>query len=101
MTFFTSGGECPNCELVIGTLIGNYLVFDEVIFEENDMPETIEAILWCAALATWLMMLFTIVREGVKKIVELVRGRVSRRGKTPRSPFAGDGQQPRETWRPE
>ena len=65
------------------------------------MPETVEAILWCAALATWLMMSFTIVREGVKKIVDLVRGRVSRRGKAPRSPFVRDAQQSRDTWRPE
>jgi hypothetical protein len=28
------------------------------------MPETVEALLWCAALATWLMMLFTIIKEG-------------------------------------
>jgi hypothetical protein len=76
-------------------------VFDEVILEENDMPETVEAVLWCAALATWLMMLFTIVRQGVKKIIDLVRGRVSRRGKAPRSPFEREGRQSRETWRPE
>ena len=65
------------------------------------MPETVEAILWCAALATWLMMLFTIVREGVKKVVDFVRRRKGRRGKVLRSPFARDGQQSRETWRPE
>ena len=65
------------------------------------MPETVEALLWCAALATWLMMLFTFVREGVKKIVDRVRRRKGRQGKVLRSPFARDGQQSRETWRPE
>jgi hypothetical protein len=65
------------------------------------MPETVEAVLWCAALATWLMMLFTIVREGVRKIVDLVRKRKGRRGKVVRSPFAREGRQSRETWRPE
>jgi hypothetical protein len=77
------------------------LVFDEVIFEENYMPETVEALLWCAALATWLMMLFTFVREGVKKIVDRVRGRMSRQGKVLRSPLVRDGQQSRKIWRRE
>ncbi len=65
------------------------------------MPETVEALLWCAALATWLMMFFTIVKEGVKEIVDRVRRRKGGRGKALRSPFAGDGQKSRETWRSE
>jgi hypothetical protein len=82
-------------------LIGNHLVFEEVICEENDMPETVEALLWCAALATWLMILFTIVREGVKKLVDRVRGRMSRQGKVLRSPLVRDGQQSRKIGRRE
>ncbi len=65
------------------------------------MPETIEALLWCAALATWLMMFFTIVKKGVKKIADLVRRRMRKQGKFLRSPFERDGQKSRETWRPE
>ena len=82
-------------------MIGNYLVFEEVIYEESDMPETIEALLWCAALATWLVILFTIVREGVKKLVDRVRGRMSRQGKVIRSPLVRDGQQSRKIGHPE
>jgi hypothetical protein len=41
------------------------------------MPETVEALLWCAALATWLMMFFAIASDSVKKLVLLVRGRTS------------------------
>jgi hypothetical protein len=65
------------------------------------MPETVEALLWCAALATWLMMLFTIIKEGVKKIADRVRRRMGRQGKVLRSPFVRDGQKSRETWRSE
>lgn len=62
------------------------------------MPETIEALLWCAARATWLMMFFTIVRKGVNEILGSVRRRMGRQAKVLRSPF---GQKSRETWRPE
>lgn len=65
------------------------------------MPETLEALLWCAALATWLMILFTIIRESVKKIASRVRRRMGRQSKVLRTPFARDGQESRETWRPE
>jgi hypothetical protein len=65
------------------------------------MPETLEALLWCAALATWLMILFTIVKEGVKRIADHVRRRMGKPGKVLRSPLVKDGQQSRETWRPE
>jgi hypothetical protein len=81
-------------------LIGSYLVFEEVICEENDMPETVEALLWCAALATWLMILFTIVGEGVKKLVDRIRGRMSRQGKV-LSLLVRDGQQSRKIGRRE
>jgi len=47
------------------------------------MPETVEVLLWCAALATWLMMLFKIVSESVKKLVLFIRGRTSRIRQTP------------------
>ncbi|MCP3381755.1 hypothetical protein NLM31_15500 [Bradyrhizobium sp. CCGUVB4N] len=39
------------------------------------MSETIDVLLWCAALATWLMMFFAMVGQGVKKLLRLVRGR--------------------------
>jgi hypothetical protein len=81
-------------------LISSYLVFEEVICEENDMPETVEALLWCAALATWLMILFTIVGEGVKKLVDRIRGRMSRQGKV-LSLLVRDGQQSRKIGRRE
>jgi len=42
------------------------------------MPETVEVLLWCAALATWLMMFFKIASEGVKKLLLFIRGRTSR-----------------------
>jgi hypothetical protein len=47
------------------------------------MPETVEALLWCAALATWLMMFSKIASEGVKKLVLLVRSRTNRLRRTP------------------
>ncbi|SDJ37221.1 hypothetical protein SAMN05216338_104760 [Bradyrhizobium sp. Rc2d] len=37
------------------------------------MPETAEVLLWCAALATWLMMFLAIVVEGLKKIANRFR----------------------------
>jgi len=41
------------------------------------MSETIDILLWCAALATWLMMFFAMVSESVKKLVLLLRGKTS------------------------
>jgi hypothetical protein len=64
------------------------------------MPETLEALLWCAALATWLMILFTIVSESVKKLVDRIRGRMSRQGKV-LSLLVRDGQQSRKIGRRE
>lgn len=32
------------------------------------MPETLESLLWCAALATWLMLLFRIMGEYLKPL---------------------------------
>lgn len=32
------------------------------------MPETLESLLWCAALATWLMLLFRIMSERLKPL---------------------------------
>lgn len=37
------------------------------------MPETLEFLLWCVALATWLMLLFAIVREALKPVSKSVR----------------------------
>jgi hypothetical protein len=42
------------------------------------MSETIDVILWCAALATWLMMFAAIVKDGVMKIVAVLRRRPGR-----------------------
>jgi hypothetical protein len=47
------------------------------------MPETLDVLLWCAALATWLMMFFAIVSESVKKLMPLLRGRTSRFRRAP------------------
>lgn len=32
------------------------------------MPEMLEALLWCAAMATWLMLLFRTVQRGLSKL---------------------------------
>jgi hypothetical protein len=32
------------------------------------MPETLEALLWCAALATWLMVLFYFMGAGLSAL---------------------------------
>jgi hypothetical protein len=34
------------------------------------MPETLERLLWCAALATWLMLLFGIIGERLKALLK-------------------------------
>lgn len=34
------------------------------------MPETLESLLWCAALATWLMLLFGIIGERLKPLLK-------------------------------
>lgn len=36
------------------------------------MPETLESLLWCAALATWLMLFFMLAGERVKSLSKLV-----------------------------
>jgi hypothetical protein len=36
------------------------------------MPETLEVILWCAALATWLMLLFAFLSDGYKSLSQNV-----------------------------
>lgn len=65
------------------------------------MPESVEALLWCAALATWLMILFTVVSESVQKVVHRVRGKMSRQHKVARSSFRRDEQPSGEPSRPE
>jgi len=47
------------------------------------VSETLDVLLWCAALATWLMMFFAIVRESLKKLVLFIRGRTSRLRQAP------------------
>jgi len=37
------------------------------------MPETLELILWCAALATWLILLFRFLREPYKALSKAIR----------------------------
>ncbi|WP_194481321.1 hypothetical protein [Bradyrhizobium sp. CCBAU 53338] len=37
------------------------------------MPELLEAILWCAALATWLMIFFAIASAGLKPFARSIR----------------------------
>lgn len=37
------------------------------------MPKTLEALLWCAALATWLMFLFALMRERLRPVERIVR----------------------------
>ncbi|MBW7965348.1 hypothetical protein [Bradyrhizobium sp. BR 10261] len=37
------------------------------------MPETLEVILWCAALATWLMMFFAFITAGLKPFAKSIR----------------------------
>jgi hypothetical protein len=41
------------------------------------MPETLELILWCAALATWLMLLFKFLREPYKTLSKAIRRLIS------------------------
>ena len=36
------------------------------------MPETLESMLWCAALATWLMLFFGFISERLKSLPKLV-----------------------------
>ena len=47
------------------------------------MSETIDVLLWCAALATWLMMFSKIVIESAKKLVLFVRGKSRKLRRTP------------------
>jgi hypothetical protein len=47
------------------------------------MWETVDVLLWCAALATWLMMFFAIVRDGLKKLIPIIRGRAGKFRRTP------------------
>lgn len=36
------------------------------------MPETLESLLWCAALATWLMLFLRVIGERLKPLSKLV-----------------------------
>ena len=37
------------------------------------MPETIDAVLWCAALATWLMLLSAFLGNALKPLLKNIR----------------------------
>ncbi|UGX91968.1 hypothetical protein G6321_00040545 [Bradyrhizobium barranii subsp. barranii] len=37
------------------------------------MPEILEVVLWCAALATWLMLLFALVSKTLKQLSKSIR----------------------------
>jgi len=37
------------------------------------MPEILEVVLWCAALATWLMLLFAFVGNALKPLLKSIR----------------------------
>ncbi|MDI3566042.1 hypothetical protein [Bradyrhizobium sp. Arg816] len=37
------------------------------------MPEILEVVLWCAALATWLMLLFALVSKTLKQLLKGIR----------------------------
>jgi hypothetical protein len=45
----------------------------------DDIPETLELILWCAALATWLILLFRFLREPYKALSKAIRRLVETR----------------------
>ncbi|MCP3371043.1 hypothetical protein [Bradyrhizobium cajani] len=36
------------------------------------MPEALESVLWCAALATWLMLFFGVIGERLKALSKFV-----------------------------
>ena len=36
------------------------------------MPEALESLLWCAALATWLMLFFVALCEGSKPLTKFI-----------------------------
>lgn len=36
------------------------------------MPETLESLLWCAALATWLMLFFGLISDRLKPLSRLI-----------------------------
>lgn len=36
------------------------------------MPETLEILLWCAALATWLMLLFALVSNALQPLLQSI-----------------------------
>ncbi|MEY9886338.1 MULTISPECIES: hypothetical protein [Bradyrhizobium] len=37
------------------------------------MPEILEVMLWCAALATWLMLLFAFLGDALKPLTRSIR----------------------------
>ena len=37
------------------------------------MPEIFDVVLWCAALATWLMLLFALVSKTLKQLSKSIR----------------------------
>jgi hypothetical protein len=47
------------------------------------MPEKLEALLWCAALATWLMLLFTFGIEASKPLWKRIRSTIGKAFRLP------------------
>ena len=45
----------------------------------DDIPETLELILWCAALATWLILLFRFLMQPGKALSKAIRRLVESR----------------------
>lgn len=54
-----------------GSVRQHYSDFN-VVFQEGMMPETLESLLWCAALATWLMLFFGFISERLKSLPKFV-----------------------------
>ncbi|MGY4373345.1 hypothetical protein ACVWZR_001493 [Bradyrhizobium sp. i1.3.1] len=47
--------------------------FKVIILRGIIMPEIFEVVLWCAALATWLMLLFALVSKTLKQLSKSIR----------------------------
>src|SRR5689334_24760925 len=60
--------------LIVLSLSGaNALPSFKWLFLMDDIPETLELILWCAALVTWLVLLYRILREPYNSLSKAIR----------------------------
>ncbi|GMO15813.1 hypothetical protein TM233_19760 [Bradyrhizobium sp. TM233] len=69
--------ECFSMLPLLGGLVGWVQIGNTARISSNAlmgvlMPETLEILLWCAALATWLMLSFRIISERLKPLSNLV-----------------------------